>query len=236
MENASPTPFGALKSSPVFLTAPTAALMGLARLARRERMPTRTLLCAAGEPCDALRFVCSGAIDVSLASRDGRVSSLSPVMPGGWATWLGCFHDAPLPHDLWAAAGTAAFAFPKRSVLALANDHPAIYRAAIQEIGARMRALMTWTLSANTMDGERALAQFILASCRAGGCVGDGPTSLDMTQEQIGHLGFGSRQRVGRLLSALERRSLIVARYGRIHAPSLRKIERFLGRSGPQPA
>ncbi len=221
-------PLDALRAAAPFARVPKAALERLAKHARTERFVRRTLLSPAGGRLDHLRWVRAGAVEVSLVSKDGRMSSLSPIGRGGWATWLGCFHEARMPHDLWAAAQSVCVAFPCREVRALADIYPGIYHEVIQEIGGRMRALMTWTLESNALDAERALARLVLALCRAGGGANDGPTYLDATQEQIAHLGFGSRQRVSRKLHALEARQLIALRYGRISVPSLRKLERFL--------
>lgn len=219
----------ALRSTKVFAGAPSPALQHLASFARLERFAGRTLLCASHERCDTLRYVADGAVQISTVDENGRISALAPIGTGGWATWLGCFHDAPLTHDLWADAGTQTIAFPRAKVVACAEQNPSIYRGAIQEIGVRMRALMSWSLKFDQQDDGRALARFILASCRAAGGAKDGPHVLPLTHARLGEVGFGSRQRAGRLVEALESRHLLIAHYGKIHVRSLRAIEAYLG-------
>ena len=218
----------ALRSSKVFAGAPPLALQQLATFARFERFDTRTLLCASHQRCDALRYIVAGAAQISTGNAQGRVSALTPLVAGNWATWLGCFHDAPLAHDLWADAGTETIAFPRTKILACAEQNPAIYRGAIQEIGVRMRALMSWSLKFDQQDDVRALGRFILASCRAVGGTNDGPHVLTLTHAHLGEVGFGSRQRAGRLLNALQSRRLVSAHYGKVKVQSLRAIEAFL--------
>lgn len=218
----------ALRSTPVFSASPDAVQQGLAGFARVESFAQRTLLCGSQERPDALRYILDGVVQISVVDANGRVSALAPLPRGGWATWLGCFHDAPLSHDLWADAGTRTISFPRARVLASAEQHPVIYRGAIQEIGVRMRALMTWSLQFDQQDDVRALGRYIIAACRAVSGTRDGPHVLPLTHGRLGELGFGSRQRAGRLLQALVEKSLVKSRYGRIEVPSLRRIEKFV--------
>lgn len=228
MTRASPTAFEALRAARVFSDVPPSALKTLAGLAREERYAGRTLVAPAGTVPKHLRWVQAGSVEISLVGADGRTSTLPPIPAGGWATWLSCFHDAPMPHDYWAAGGSVCLAFPRRAVLALAEQFPCVYRAAIQEIGDRTRAFMSHALDANALDVRHALIRFILATCRARACEGDGPVHIDMTREQIGRMGFGSRQRASRLLHALESEGAIEVRYGRVTVPSLKRLEGHL--------
>lgn len=134
-----------------------------------------------------------------------------------------------MPHDLVADAGTQCIAFPAEAVRELARAHPEVDRRVIEELGAILRGLMTLIMTTGADDEEHALARAVLAGCRAANPSSDGPVTIEMTQEQIGRVGFGSRQRVARLLRSLEKAGVLTARYGQIVVPSQKRLEVFLG-------
>lgn len=220
----------ALGSASVFSTLEDAEIGALAGLARREVFRKRTLVAPAGAMCERLRFIEAGSIEVQLMNADGRQRTLAPIGVGGWATWLGCFHNAPLPHDLWATAGTQCLAFPRSAILDLAQTRPTLYRDALQLVGERMRDLMTLMLSSNAMGDELALAGVLLSTVRTRTPAAGEALAIDLTQEELGQMGFGSRQRVARLLKRLEAADLIAARYGRIEVVDLNKLTQYVRR------
>ncbi|MCF8504039.1 MAG: hypothetical protein K9G59_03930 [Caulobacter sp.] len=90
-------PLTVLAASPVFAALPPAANAELAALAREEVYDRPTLLAAREGRPGSLWHVLAGGVEVGLFSAGGRPAVLGPILPGGWATWLSCFHDAPLP-------------------------------------------------------------------------------------------------------------------------------------------
>ena len=137
--------------------------------------------------------------------------------------------EDPLPHNLVADAGTRCLVFPKRAVLAVAEANPVIYRRVIDEMTRTMRGLMTLILTTGAETDERSLARAVLAACRAFGEGRKGELTLDMTQEQIGRLGFGSRQRVAALLGKLAEAGVVRSRYGKLVVPDMVRLEAWLG-------
>lgn len=222
-----------LREARVFRDTPEDALLRLAQFAREEHFEQETIVCAAGEQLDVLRCITAGSIRPTRISKDGGVVTSPPMMRGAWATWPGVFCSPPVPHDLVADAGTRCIAFPATAVRDIAREHPEIYRGVIEEIGAILRGLMTLILTTGADDEEQALARAVLAGCRAANPATDGPVRIEMTQEQIGRVGFGSRQRVARLLRALEKAGVLTARYGQIIVPSQKALEAYLG-DGPR--
>lgn len=218
-----------LRETYVFRDVPEDALQRLAHFSREERFERETVICAAGERLDLLRCITAGSIRPTRISKDGVAVSTPPMMRGAWATWPGVFCDPPVPHDLVADAGTQCVAFPAEAVRDLAIAHPEIYRRVIEEIGAMLRGLMTLVMTTGADDEEQALARAVLAGCRAASPLSDGPVTIEMTQEQVGRIGFGSRQRVARLLRSLEKAGVLTARYGQIVVPSQKRLEAYLG-------
>ena len=217
----------ALTRSAVFAGLPPAELAALGALAAEARFDRPTLLAARGERPASLWPVLSGAVEIGLYSESGRTAQLAPILSGGWATWLACFQDQPLPHDLWTGPDTRLLAFPAAEVRALAARRPEVYPRLINRIGERMRDLIGWALAASLSDPERRLAYLLAVTARGLADGGDGPVTLRLTQDRIAAMGLGTRQRVARLLRALAARGLIFRGYGALEVPSLHRLEAF---------
>jgi CRP-like cAMP-binding protein len=220
-------PLAAIRNSFVLSALPTEVQAELAALAREEIYQPGSLLARAGELPDRLWYVSHGAVEIGLYSREGRSVLLSPIVAGGWATWLACFSPAPLPHDLWTGPETRLLAFPSDVLRRMAAAHPAIYPRLIERIGDRVRELIGWSFSSTLVDPERRLAYLLVHNCREMRRPSDGPYILNLSHERIGQMGIGTRQRVARLLTALESRGLVSTRYGQVEVPSLSQLDAF---------
>ena len=227
-----PEPLGALQNSFVLSVLPPRAQEDLAALAREERYQPGTLVARQGEIPDRLWFVAEGSVQLGLYAPDGRVSLLSPIAAGGWATWIACFSPSPWPHDIWTESGARLLAFPAEAVRRAAQAYPVVYPRVIARMGERTRELIGWSLAASLLDPEARLAYLLAHNCRQISQAPDGPIELSLTQERIGQMGLGTRQRVGRLLVALEKRGLVRVRYGGVQVVCLDALERFAGRAG----
>ena len=222
------SPLDVLRGTPVFAQMPEAALAHLAGLARNERFARRTLVAAAGTRPDVLRYLRGGAMEIALVSANGNTASSLPIAGGAWVTWLGCFHHTPLPHDIWATAACDSIAFPCHAVRALVEAHPRAYHHLIQEIGGHLREFISWTLESAALDQTQKLARIILDCCPLQDGASARAAQIDLTQEQLGRLGMGSRQRAGRYLRVLEEKALIVRRYGKIQISDMQGLKEFL--------
>jgi CRP/FNR family cyclic AMP-dependent transcriptional regulator len=218
-------PLTVLAASPVFAALPAAAAAELATLAREEVYDRPTLLAARDTRPGSLWHVLAGGVEVGLFSAGGRPAVLGPILPGGWATWLSCFHDAPLPHDLWTGPETRLLAFPAATVRRLALENPQVYPPLIALVGDRMRDLIGWSLAAGLASPERRMAWLLSSLCRP--LPGDGPHRLRLTQDHLAATGFGTRQRAARLLAALQQRGLVEHVYGAVAVPSRARLEAF---------
>lgn len=230
-------PFEILRSCAVFAHLEEASLSGLAKLARREVHSQRTLLVANRSTPQHLRYVVRGRVDLTLVSDDGRAASL-PAGPGKWATWLGCFHPAPIEHEMWSAAGSEYLAFPAVAVRKAVENNPRALMEVIRLIGDTTRTLIGWALASTLFTPEKRVAYALMAivgSQKAN----EAATPMRITQEQIGQMGLGTRQRVSRILKALADRGLVELSYGSIGVVSAERLASFIfgsvGRDGQLP-
>jgi CRP/FNR family transcriptional regulator, cyclic AMP receptor protein len=232
MIRTNPDPLAVLKSSPVFSMLSETQLRELAGKARVEHYGERTLLNQRGESPDYIRYICSGGVEVVLTTEEGGYSSL-PIFEGRWATWLGCFGGEPPIYDLWSAASATIVAFPNRDIQkTLAGNTSALLKV-IGELAEYTRFLTGLMLSFSAYRPEKRLVYLLLlASSSACGFAQEGqPTAL--TQTHISQFGFGSRQKVSRLLRSLADRGLIETKYGGVVIPSRARLEQFITQPTP---
>jgi CRP-like cAMP-binding protein len=223
----SPDPLAAVQGAYVFAVLPPDAQAGLARLAREEVYPEESLLVRLGETPDRLWFVCEGGVQLGMYRRDGEAMLLSPIVAGGWATWIACFIPGPLPHDLWTMPSTRLLGFPVDAVRHLAEAYPEIYPRVIERIGDRVRDLIRWSFAGGLAEPKRRLAVLLAQICREHRPGQDGPHEIPLTLERIGRMGFGSRQLVARSLTVLEAEGIVERSYGRILVRSLRALDEY---------
>jgi CRP-like cAMP-binding protein len=174
-----------------------------------------------------IRFIVSGSIDLVLSTADGGFSCL-PMFQGRWATWLGCFGSGPLVHDLWSSNSATYVALPCRDVLKAVENNPAALREVIEHVGEWTRFLTGWMLSFAAYGPEKRLVYLLLlASSNACAITREGQATA-VTQTHLSQFGFGSRQKVSRLLRGLAGKGLISTRYGGVVIPSRAKLEAYM--------
>jgi CRP-like cAMP-binding protein len=203
--------------------------------ARIEHYHERTLLTAREDRPEYLRYVVSGSIDLVLSTAEGRYSSL-PILPGKWATWLGVFGAAPMLCDLWSSANATLVAIPVRDVQRLIGASAPALLEVLNLVGQWTRFLSGWALSHGAYGPEKRMVYLLLlASSDEVGLVQEGRPA-PVTQTHISYLGFGSRQRVSRLLRGLAEEGLIEMKYGGVLIRSRAQLERFLAEDPPRRA
>ena len=228
-----PDVIAVLKSCSVFATLGEAQLRELAGKARVERYSERTLLTLRGETPEYLRFIVQGSADLVLSTADGGYSSL-PMFEGRWATWLGCFSAEPLVHDLWSSSPAVYVALPCRDVQKAVCNNPEALRQVIEHVGEWTRFLTGWMLSFAAYGAEQRIVYLLLlASSHACAIAKEGEPAA-VTQTHISQFGFGSRQKVSRLLRGLSDKGLIEMKYGGVVIPSRARLEDYIAEDKPQ--
>ena len=100
----------------------------------------------------------------------------------------------------------------------------------IEHVGEWTRFLTGWMLSFSAFSPEKRLAYLLLLAFSSA-CEG-APTAL--TQTHISQFGFGSRQKVSRLLRGLADKGLLAMRYGAVVIPSRARLEDYIADRGEQ--
>ena len=205
-----------LGDATVFRRLAPSVLTSLAAAARIERFEERTLLVQRDTQPQFIRYIIEGRADPSTSTEQGRESRLPAHQRGDWVTWGGCLLDGVVPHDLWAGAASVMLAFPNSLVRQAVCASPEALLDVVRLLGESQRALMGWYFALTLVSDERRLARLLFHLKDRDDPVGNDAGSVKITQEEIGHLGLGSRQHIARQLKKLEERGLIETSYGRI--------------------
>lgn len=226
MAKLKPDPLDVLRANRAFACLPTPDIERLATFGVVEHYRDRTLLAGRGETPARLWFVASGAIDLTLTTRDGAIARL-PITPGYWATWAGCFGSTPLLFDFYTSRMTTLVSFPRAEVLAATKACPEALLHVIDLLSENVAVFTAWILSTTIFTAEQRLAYVLLVLSTRFRAAGASEASI--TREQLGMLGLGTRQRVSRLLNGLVRRGLVRVRDGKISILSGEKLAEFSG-------
>ena len=224
MTGPTPDPLLVLKSNAAFRLLSPEELVRLASTAKVERYQERTLLVERGKTARHIWFVSSGSVDLTLTSADGGIARL-PITPGHWATWAGCFGSEPLLFDFWSSKSATLVAFSRTEILSAVAKNPDALLQVIEYLSENVAVSAAWILSATIFSAEQRLAYLLLVLSARFSAANSESTAI--TQEQLGMLGLGTRQRVSRLLRSLASRGLVEICDGRIVIPSRGRLEEF---------
>jgi len=183
-----------------------------------------------------LRYVAHGSLDYVLSTAEGGFSYL-PILPGKWMSWIGVFGTAPMMCDLWSSANATLVAIPARDVQRLVGRNASALLAVVDMVGEWTRLLTGWALSFAAYGPEKRLVYLLLLASSDAVALAKEGQAAPVTQTHISQFGFGSRQRVSRLLRSLADKGLIEMKYGGVMIPSRARLEAYLsedkGHGGP---
>ncbi|MCW2283863.1 CRP-like cAMP-binding protein [Rhodoblastus acidophilus] len=195
--------------------------------ARLEHYHERTLLTERDDRPEYLRYVVEGSLDYTLSTADGGYSYL-PILPGKWMSWIGVFGTAPMMCDLWSSPNATLIALPARDLQRMVGANPAALLEVIDRVGEWTRLLTGWALSFAAFGPEKRLVYLLLLASSDGVALAREGHAAPVTQTHLSQFGFGSRQRVSRLLRGLSDKGLIQMRYGGVVIPSRVRLEAYL--------
>ncbi len=211
-----------LAANPVFAALDPAAQQGLAALAVREIYDSRSLLVGQGDVPSYLRYIVRGRVDLIARDAEGNTAAI-PLAAGGWATWLGCFVPAPIAHEMWCATGSEFLALPTQAVRKTVQGNAVALMAALQVTGRATRLLIGWIHVSMLNDAERRMAYLLLANCPTNSTSG----TLTVSREELGEMGFGSRQFVSRVLAKLEAQGIVRCGYKHVEITDIAILAQF---------
>jgi CRP-like cAMP-binding protein len=193
----------------------------------RERLiPQGAAVCHTGTPVLYWKGMIDGLVKLSVASPNGRTSTLTGMGAGAWFGEGPVLRSSTWDFDGVALRDTRIALIPRAAVLWLLEVNLAFSRYIIDQLNERLAQCLS------VIEAERLeVAEVRVARCLAwlfNPVLYPGVGArLTLTQQEIGYLSGVSRQRVNRALQMMESAGLLSAAYGAVHVPDPPALLRF---------
>ena len=161
-----------------------------------------------GEPCKGLYIVQAGRVRIYKTSPEGREQVLLVAEPGDTFNEVPVFDGGPNPATAEALEDSVLHLLPRKDLLALIEEYPALARGFVQVFAARLRHLTALVEDLSFRSVTSRVAKILLQQGRE--------ASLQITQQELAAMAGTAREVVGRALKALEERGAIRLERGRI--------------------
>ncbi|MCS6881261.1 MAG: Crp/Fnr family transcriptional regulator [Oscillochloridaceae bacterium] len=212
-----------LEQMPPFAGLPETTLRALAAIMTVLERPAGTTLQLEGEPAEAMYLVVAGRVKLYRLSTGGREQVLGIVGAGGLFNAVPIFDGGPCPASAETLDDAVLAALPRQRLLELIDSHPALARALLSELAARLRHMVDLvdTLALHTVQGR--LARLLLEQARA---AERGAPVAPLTQAQMAARLGTVREMVSRTLKSFEALGLIRMERNAIHVLDRAGLER----------
>lgn len=181
-------------------------LAALAGAMRAESFTAGQVMFSRKEPGASLYLVTSGRVRLSVVSGDGRELTFRYAEAGDVLGEIAALDDGPRSADAVAVNGVTAQALTGARLTQLMDDHPAMLRAALTFVCARLRETSTQLEEIALYPIERRVARFLVSALQLGGhdlTASDVALDLKMNQTEMALLLGASRPKVNVALGAL---------------------------------
>lgn len=190
-----------LERMPLFAGLPEATLQALAAIAMPLERQAGTTLQLEGEPAEAMYLVAASRVKLYRLSTGGREQVLGVVGAGGLFNAVPIFDGGPCPANAETLEDAVLVVLPRQRLLELVDAHPALARALLSELAARLRHMVDLvdSLALHTVQGR--LARLLLEQARA---AERGEPVAPLTQAQMAVRLGTVREMVSRTLKSFE--------------------------------
>jgi CRP-like cAMP-binding protein len=199
-----------LRTQPYFSTLDDDDLTFLASWMIERHFAKGEMIFLEGEPCQGLYLVCEGQVCIYKLSPEGREQVLRYCGTGTSFNEVAVFDGGPNPANVVAASSCTLWIVPREIILDLIRTRPELSVAVMQNLGARLRHLVSLVEDLSLRQVSARLAKLLLETA-----AGD-PVSRALTQREMAARVGTVREMIGRSLKQLEARRLIKIESGRI--------------------
>jgi CRP/FNR family cyclic AMP-dependent transcriptional regulator len=210
----------ALRAQPYFKALDEGELARLARTLIERAYEKDEVVFLEGEPCQGLYIVREGSVKIYKLSPEGREQILSYVKPFDSFNEVAVFDGGPNPANVAAAEPTAVWIVPRAAIVDLIQKNPQVALAVIQNLGARLRHMVSLVEDLSLRQVSARLAKLLLETAASG--------ERALTQQEMAARLGTVREMIGRSLKQLEGRGLIRTERGRIVILDREGLERLV--------
>lgn len=198
---------GLLGKTSIFGTLSDTDRDALSREMRGQLFASGQMLFSRGDPGNEVCLILKGRIRLSILSPEGRALSFLIAGPGDIFGEIAALDGGVRTADATAATEAVVAMLPRAALLRLIESRPAVAKAAIDFVCARLRATDDRLEAIALYPIEARLARFLISALRFKGItIETGRANLDlpMSQNDIACMIGASRPKVNGALSSLE--------------------------------
>jgi CRP/FNR family transcriptional regulator len=210
----------ALKAQPYFRSLDDEECKRLARALIERTFEKDHVVFLESDPCQGLYIVREGSVKIYKLSPEGREQVLTSVQAGGSFNEVAVFDGGPNPANVAAIQRTTLWIVPRAAIIDLIRRRPDVALAIIQNLGARLRHLVSLVEDLSLRHVSSRLAKLLLETA-------SGREHALTQQEMAARLGT-VREMIGRSLRQLEARGLIKIERGRIVIVDRQGLEKMV--------
>ena len=182
------------------------------------------ILFAAGDPAESLYVVLEGLVKLYVVSEDGSEMNLGLLGPGLMFGEVALADGGPRSAFAEMGEPSILFALPRAELFALLDEHPALVRNYLHQLGTRIRATTDRSEDLVFRDLQGRVAKQLLSL--AGDEDAIEPT---VSQQELANMVGGSRPTVNQILKHFEGRGYIAVDNRRIEISDPAALRRLAG-------
>jgi CRP-like cAMP-binding protein len=177
-----------------------------------RRCPAGSLVCRKGEPVESWIGVVDGLVKMASVSPSGKPMSFTGIGTGGWFGEGSLLKDEPRRYDIVALRDSQIVHMPRALFMTLLDESVAFNRFLLIQLNERLGQFIGLVEHDRLLGPDARLARGLAALFNPHLYPGS-PSTLPISQEELGQLVGLSRQRVNQSLKVLEQRGLLRAEY-----------------------
>ncbi len=193
---------------------------------RIRLVPRGGMVCHSGSEVEYWKGVIDGMVKMSVASPDGRTSTLAGLTAGAWFGEGAVLRSAKWDFDGVAMRDTMVALVPRTTFLWLLDDSAAFNRFVIGQLNERLSQFLS-VIEAERLEVPETRVARCLAWLFNPVLYPNVGRRLELTQQELGYLSGVPRQRVNRALRLLEDAGLLEVKYGALRVLDLDGLQRY---------
>lgn len=189
-------------------------------------VPKGGFVCRKGEPVDAWLGVIDGLVKMNNLSPEGKSITFTGLAAGGWFGEGTLLKDEQRKYDVTALRDSRIARMPKKTFMWLLDTSLPFTRFLLMQLNERLGQFIGLVEIDRMLDFDTRVARCLAALFNPHLYPGT-DTLLRISQEEVGYLSGGSRQRANQALQVLEKAGLLKVDYGGIQILDLDGLRRF---------
>lgn len=184
-----------------------------------------------GEPGDALFFVVTGRVKISVMAADGREKIIKIMEPGHVFGEVVLFDSGPYPASAQAMDACQVGILRNEDLYEMLREHDDLAISLLQLLAKRLKMTQRQLQDLALKDVYTRVAQLLLELAENEGIklpCGSVQLTLRLTREEMAQMTATSRETLTRMLSELRQQGIISVERNQVHIPSLARLREVI--------